>query len=306
MSATKKKSAGSVKIPLRMRLHAWWHGNNLEVRRHGQPGGDAEIKPTRKIKSLGKLEITQAVWGEGMNGPGEKEYILQFFKPLGLDPSMTVLDLGAGLGGPARLAVEHSGVWVHGLEADREIADRGMQLSGLAGLGKKAEITFANPESHVYRPNSVDCIYSKEYLYRLEQKGQVLEGLSAHLKDRGQLLFTDFVLSSAEKKAELADWIAAEPQKPHLWTVEKYESELQRAKLDVRIHEDISVTYGEMVKQAWQAMEASPLCKELDEASGAELLRQAEFWAKRVAAIESGALRVVRFYALKRSSVEID
>src|SRR3546814_16629878 len=81
-----------------------------------------------------RLEVMQQIWGKGMSGPGDEEYILRLVKPLALNPAHTVIDVGAGLGGATRLIAEKFDIWITGLESDREVADKGMELSTMAGL----------------------------------------------------------------------------------------------------------------------------------------------------------------------------
>src|SRR3546814_6096004 len=70
-----------------------------------------------------RLEVMQQIWGKGMSGPGDEEYILRLVKPLALNPAHTVIDVGAGLGGATRLIAEKFDIWITGLESDREVAE---------------------------------------------------------------------------------------------------------------------------------------------------------------------------------------
>src|SRR3546814_19255546 len=75
-----------------------------------------------------------------MSVPGDEEKNLRLVKPLALNPAHTVIDVGAGLGGATRLIAEKFDIWITGLESDREVADKGMELSTMAGLAKRAPI----------------------------------------------------------------------------------------------------------------------------------------------------------------------
>src|SRR3546814_17120042 len=96
-----------------------------------------------------RLEVMQQIWGKGMSGPGDEEYILRLVKPLALNPAHTVIDVGAGLGGATRLIAEKFDIWITGLESDREVADKGMELSTMAGLAKRAPIHYRSEERRV-------------------------------------------------------------------------------------------------------------------------------------------------------------
>src|SRR3546814_16245334 len=75
-----------------------------------------------------------------MSVPGDEEKNLRLVKPLARNPAHAVIDVGAGLGDATRLIAEKFDIWITGLESDREVADKGMELSTMAGLAKRAPI----------------------------------------------------------------------------------------------------------------------------------------------------------------------
>src|SRR3546814_15536869 len=123
-------------------------------------------------------------------------------KPLALNPAHTVIDVGAGLGGATRLIAEKFDIWITGLESDREVADKGMELSTMAGLAKRAPIHYFDMDRYEFRENSTDCVISKESLFTVEDKERLLKEIIRMIRPRGPLPFTDYVL--AEKDAERA------------------------------------------------------------------------------------------------------
>ena len=127
--------AASGKIPFWVRLKAWWEGYDLAIRQKQQIPVDMgelsqdTVRYEEDQRVSKRLEIMQQLWGTGMSGPGDEEYILKLVKPFGLDPAFTVIDVGAGLGGATRLISEKFDIWITGLESDREVANAGMELS---------------------------------------------------------------------------------------------------------------------------------------------------------------------------------
>ena len=82
----------------------------------------------------------------------------------GLDPAMSVLDLGAGLGGAVRTMCEKlalDGVWVTGFEVDEILVEAGMGLSVKYGMGEKAPVHAFDPATFAHKQASVDCVFSK-------------------------------------------------------------------------------------------------------------------------------------------------
>ena len=211
------------KPPLRLRLKAWWEGTELEVRQRPRPSR-AKPPPQPKIERWSEphIDFLQQVWGEGFLTPGGEAGLLKLVKPIGLNPSMSLLDIGAGLGGPARLMAKTFGVWVSGLDQRPQIAKHGLALSAKAGLEKKAPITPFDPETFDGKAKSYDCVFSKECFFAIKHKEQLIKTIGKLLKDTGHVLFTDFVLAeSGLKSPTIETWKAGEPDTPYPWSIEQ-------------------------------------------------------------------------------------
>lgn len=73
-----------------------------------------------------RIALTDRLWGEGFATPGGAEYVIDFFQLLDLSEKRGLSNVGAGLGGPARVMTKEKGVWVTGLEALAELVEAGM------------------------------------------------------------------------------------------------------------------------------------------------------------------------------------
>ncbi len=300
----------SAKIPLKLRLKAWWEGYDLEVRQKQSERsdeaaqGDEEeqgIKPFERWDEA-HLELLRTVWDGDFVTPGGNDYILQLVKPFGLNPAMSMVELGAGSGGAARLMAKDFGVWITGMEGERKLADAGMALSEKAGLEKKAPIVHFDPQNFELKAKSFDCIFSKEFFYTVQDKERLVEALEFGMKENGQLLFTDYVLAKEGGSSQaIDDWAAGEYIKPHPWSMEQYVRELTNRKLDIRITEDITDKFRNMVVQAWAKFMTSQGAGAVNNDIASALVEEVELWTRRVKALESGDLRVCRIYALKKS-----
>lgn len=306
--STSAAAAPAVSIPLRLRLKAWWYGYELELRRKARAietelpkHGVRYSRPAERWESS-RLKLVQAVWGEGFSSPGGSEYLLELVKPFGLDETMSLLDLGAGLGGPDRLMAQNFGVWVTGLEQDHNLAAAGMGLSTKAGLGKKAPIQPYDPEAIESKPKSYDCVFSKEAFFTIKAKERLIKLVQCVLKDRGQFLFTDYVLGEQGRTPTVEAWMKKEPQTPDLWDVERYLALLRGLKLDIRITEDITTPHKDLIVKGWADYMAQVQMAGLDHELLGALVDEAEIWARRVELLDSGDLKVCRIHVLKKTS----
>lgn len=297
-----------MRIPFWMRLKAWWEGYDLNIREKqllGYEMGELSqhgIRPDSPEWLSKRLEVMQDIWGKGMSGPGDADYILKLVKPFALDPAFTVIEVGAGLGGASRTISEHFDIWITGLESDREVADAGMELSNMAGLGKRAPIHYFDADRYEFRESSIDCVFSKEYLYLIEDKKRLLAEIINMIKPRGQLLFTDYVLAEDANKKDVDAWKKDEPVTPYPWTQKEYEATLTEAKLDIRIKEDITEDVYKIITSSWSTFLTGLRGRQLDKSTSDAIEEAVELWSRRTKAIDSGVLRLCRFHALKKDA----
>lgn len=296
------------KIPFRERFKAWWEGDAVDLPDQDpseEYNFDHAVRYEQKEEDWenARLNLIQQVWGEGFSSPGDVDHILEMIKIFALDPAMTVLDLGAGLGGAGRTMCGKFGVWVTGLEANAELAEAGMALSEKAGMTKKSPVKVFDPENFQFKPRSVDCVFSKEFLYTVKSKQDFLEMVEILMKPKGQLLFTDYVLAKRHDiPAEIREWAKHEPQTPHLWAIEDYQETCTELKLDVRITEDITASYQSMVIQAWADFIEATQPGSIDSNAAPALVDEVEVWTRRMQAMDSGYLKVCRMHVFKRDT----
>jgi len=298
------KSELRARIPMKMRLKAWWDGHELEVRRRKpdmaseEVAGDAAGQEQDQISASRRIEMTQLIWGEGMTSPGGEDFILNLVKPFALNPALTILDVTAGLGGPARTMVDHFGVWVKGLEADKELAVAGMELSTKSGMGKKAPIESFAPEGYEFKPKSVDCVFSKEGLFKIQDKRRLLNELIESLKHRGQIIFTDYIRADDAEDTAVAKWAQNEPFNPEPWNLSQYGDALNEMRMDIRIKEDLTEQMKLMIRESWAGFTKLAQGKGIDPATAKFLADEAELWTRRYMAMEEGTLQVCRIHAI--------
>lgn len=246
-----------------------------------------------------RIAIAQWLWGAGYHIPGGEEYVLNLVKPFALNPAMSMLDITAGLGGTARAIAAAFGTYVTGLERDDELARRGMEMSTLQGMQKRAPITSYDPDKLELRAGGFDCILGREATYAVADKKRFLETVRQSLKERGQLLLIDFV---AEPKAgvrpELSVWERQQRVPPQLWTVGQYTECLGALAFEIRVTEDTTDQYRREILAGWGKMLHTVDFRSLPRKHVLAIVDEAERWVHTIAALESGALKVYRFLAL--------
>ena len=294
---TDSKTAG--RIPISMRVKAWWEGDELSLRAKSKDSADGSGKDQPVKVELQALELLQDVWGPGAHQPTDPTFTLDFLRPLGLDPTMTIVNLGAGFGLLARTMAADFGSWVQGLEIDEDMVELGAEMSTKAGLLKKAAIMTFDPDTHEFRPGYADTVVAREFLYRVTKKDLLLEKCHVHLKDFGQLLFTDFVLAEGASATDLGKLSELEKDEVTYWSGPHYEKALVNLNFDLRINEDMTDRFLPMARAAWAQFAESNKAQNYGEDTSSILRQELDLWSERLNAFNRGALEVRRFHCLK-------
>jgi SAM-dependent methyltransferase len=295
------------KIPFSLRLRAWWNGYRIVLPElppqvAATPERTHEVRAPEAVLPWNdqRISLVQDVWGAGADRPGDTADVLQLLKPVGLNPKMSVMELGAGLGGATRAVCKEFGVWITGIEGEPDLARAGQALSEIAGMTKKAPIHAEALRDLDIRPKSLDVAFAREAFVGLPDKVRLLHTIERGLKSKGQLLFTDYVLTSQGTEDEaLGAWRRGEPDPPAPWAVTDYLDALKDLKLDVRIKEDRSAQTIAAIKQGWAKFMAEAARDGRLERYGELALEECALWNRRLKALEGGALRVYRFHAIK-------
>ncbi len=316
-----------IKVPFRWRLKAWWEGYDvadMEAKLRARNGNatyeeltrddsklEAEKEPENEKFSWSdaRIQVAQLIWGQGYCGPGGPENVIAMSKLLALTPKHSAMVIGAGLGGPARVLAQEFGVWISGYEHTEQLAAKGMQMSRDAGLEKKAPIYYKNFDTIEPFERNFDRAYSKEAFFTIEKKEELLIEICNNLKEDSLFLITDYVIRDAEalENAGVQKWLRQEPLDPFPVTSDTMIKHLKDAGFNIRVNEDITDHYIELIQDAWA--EADKVVKTLS-ARGPEsaenlqmIMQEAQFWSQRTKLLRSGLLQVHRYLAHKPSVI---
>ncbi|MBM3547557.1 MAG: methyltransferase domain-containing protein [Alphaproteobacteria bacterium] len=305
-----------LKIPFRVRLAAWWEGYDPADIYPGDPAplefdtarseedtaAEAKSQPTTKVPlwSAERIDVVERLWGFGMHNPGGDDHIQTLVRPFSLNPTMNVLDIGAGLGGATRTMCKTFGCWVTGLEQWPILVDAGMQRSIAAGIEKKAPVEAYDPATIELKQHGYNCVFAKEAFFTIADKVRLIGAISESLRPGGQLCFTDYVLPEDAKPTPAVDaWAKKEPLEPFLCSSQDTLELLTHNGLEVRVAEDMTDTHQALILQGWRDLTQSLKPGSIPPAAVPHLVAEAELWARRGAVLRTGDIRVYRFHALK-------
>ncbi len=295
------------------RLRAWWDGYVFDPaggrrRRLKMPAPKHHFEPLETPLDFSgpptvegwppqRLAVVQALFGEGMIAPADPEALTKMTHPLGLAKEMTVVEVGAGLGGIARAIAAEADIYITGFEPDAELARVGNDISTKHGMGRKVRITHLPRGGLDVRPETVDAVIAKEALLTVEDKPTVFAAIRRALRPGGQLMMSEYMLVGDEISSLVAQWSHATPVPLYPMSVKATRAELEKLGFQVRIVEDITAEYDKGARKAFADM-----AQHIEAGGAAEhmapwVLAEGEVWSRHLAALASGEVKVYRIYA---------
>jgi len=165
----------------------------------------------------------------------------------GIGPTSRVLDVCAGLGGPARFVASRRGSIVVALELHRGRAAGAARLNRLVGA-KGVTVVRGDAIALPFVGGAFDACLSQEALLHIADKARVLAECHRVLAPGGRIAFSDWIafprLGDRERE-QLWEWMAATT----LQTLEGYSALLGRAGFSSIEAEDLSAEWRPIVRK---------------------------------------------------------
>ena len=108
----------------------------------------------------------------------------------------TVLDIGSGIGGPARYIASKTNALIYAIELQTDLNDIAKELTTIYGLNNNIVHLQANILEYDFVANSFDNIVSWLALYHIPERKNLLNKLYFILKEDGSFYVEDFFLKS--------------------------------------------------------------------------------------------------------------
>lgn len=313
----------SSRVPgFKQKLVAWWHGYDLQSIDEQASDPDRETDQSPVISAprfrqdlTARAAVLQELWGHGCVSPGPAEFMREVTAYLGLTAEMSMLDLGAGLGGPSRAISEEYGIWVTAYETREDWVTAGMEQSKMAGMAKKVPIAQFDPETLELPERKFDCVLSKELLHALggKSKKRLLGEVKRTLKPNGQLLITDYIAAAKSlNDGVVGAWNENAELESRFWTKDDYEAALAEIGLEICVTEDISAKQVAFISAGFRTLSRRMeelLADEADAEKEVNLRRALAFetrrWAIRSEILQGGDVQLLRLSALNHVEPEI-
>jgi sarcosine/dimethylglycine N-methyltransferase len=199
------------------------------------------LESARRHASPGAL-APEDLWQWDQDHYGGLQAVEALARRAGIRAGMAVLDVCAGLGGPARVLAHRFGARVIGVDLTHSRCAAGARLTVLVRLDPLVRLLRADAQVLPFRARVFDAALSQEGLLHVPDKAAVLSECARVLKPGARLAFSDWVARSRLEENErrrLFEWMAA----VSLQTIDGYRERLTRAGFASVEAEDLSAEW---------------------------------------------------------------
>ncbi|MBI4694787.1 MAG: class I SAM-dependent methyltransferase [Gammaproteobacteria bacterium] len=171
-----------------------------------------------------------------------------------LEPGLRILDIGSGIGGPARTLAAEFGATVTGIDLTSGFVQAAVLLSGLLGMAHSVDFVHGSALDLPFVDASFDVVWSQNMLMNIEDKPRLFAEIARVLKPGGRFAFEALLEKSGEPLHFPCFW-AAEPALSFLLGAAPLRAALGAAGLAERLWEDNTPAVIELGKRRLAAME---------------------------------------------------
>ena len=169
------------------------HAESVE-RNYGQP--DLRARLLAVLEGAGKDLNNLTV--EDLTPIGEfhirgQEATLELARLAGLREEMRILDIGCGIGGPARTLVSEFGCHVTGLDLTEEFCRVADMLNERVGIGDKITVRHRDALEMPFDDGSFDLVWTQHTSMNIEDKERLFRDIHRVLRPGGRLAFHDIL-----------------------------------------------------------------------------------------------------------------
>jgi ubiquinone/menaquinone biosynthesis C-methylase UbiE len=157
----------------------------------------------------------------------------------GIDGTSRVLDVGSGIGGPARYLAESLGCRVVGVDLTAEYCRVAEALTARVGLADKVEFRTANALDLPFGDGEFDVAWTQHVAMNIADRSRLYREMARVLKPGGKLAFYDAVAMPGAEPLFPVPW-ARDPSTSFLIDAEATRAVLEKSGFTVRVWRDVT------------------------------------------------------------------
>lgn len=166
----------------------------------------------------------------------------------GVSAADNILDVGSGLGGPARLLARRYGCRVTGIDLTQEFCDVATDLTRRVGMSDQVEFQCANALALPFQDDTFDLVWTQHMSMNIAQKPAMYAEMRRVTKATGRLAFFD-ILAGPEQPIHFPVPWAGDESVSFLSTAEQTRADVETAGFVVQTWDDLTQQALDMFAQ---------------------------------------------------------
>ena len=193
------------------------------------------------LKNYNKLgtEIIETIYTDGFLSIGGKRSTETLAKKAGISRKSRVLDIGSGVGGPARHLAATFGCRVTGIDLVEENVDDANKRAKAEGLDHLVTFELGDALALPYADEKFDIVWGQDAWCHVPDKRRLISQATRVLTTGGAITFTDWVETGPMAKSVRAELLSAMAA-PNVATMENYRDYFSENGLNILIDENVS------------------------------------------------------------------
>jgi ubiquinone/menaquinone biosynthesis C-methylase UbiE len=157
-----------------------------------------------------------------------KEVTLEMAAAAGLQPGLSILDVGCGIGGPCRLFADEYDCIATGIDITSEYVRTAEQLSKLTKLNDRTRFIHGSALDLPFTGESFDIVWTQHVQMNIADKKQFYAEIKRVMRKDGRFIYYDIFSNNHQPIHFPVPW-AAEESISHLVTIPELHSILREA-----------------------------------------------------------------------------
>lgn len=211
---------------------------------------DADVRHVQEKYDTEIFGLLTTIWGEHLHmglfeRPGEPfdaattRATATMAADVGFRPRQHVIEVACGIGGTARHLARTHGVSVEATNVSEMQLERGRDLTERAGLAHLVRFSFADYHDLPFERAAFDVWWCQEAMLYSPDKERVLAEARRVVRPGGRLVLSDLLFHASMPFSEREPFMERQGAR-HFWTIEQYDTLLERMGLRVLVRRDWS------------------------------------------------------------------
>ncbi len=212
-----------------------------------------------------------------------------------------VIDLGSGLGGPAKHLATAYDAHVTGIEVDPDLVKKSKKLIEKWRLNDRISIIESSFARLPFNDNSVDIIFSKEVIVHIINKQELFQELYRILKPGGTIIIMDWLTNANPISDQLSAQIATDALDLHYVTLDSYIHSIHASGLSISDISNTSLQYRTDLENRVYQLDTDPRFAQevINEMGLAAYTKRYNGWRNWAKLLQSEDLKIYRFIVTK-------